>query len=203
MKSGEKLIIRYQFGQKITTDDFVLIIDKTDHFDPDFQGRYFFRINSKEYLSSYLASNLSVVPENLNAKTIKISLMDFNKFKARDFVRIIDDLYLLSSTEKKNQTISQKIDFLDEQIQGTEEKIRGFDEYFENFTIENKTISLQNDLSKTIGYLNALDSQRIQAQENLSAIEIVLDQLEKDDHVMINPFLAERLPDFISDAIKS
>ncbi len=202
-QDSKKIISEYEFGEEISNDNFNFLIEKTDFFNEDLFGRYYFIVNSKESLVNYLKKNLIVIPENFNAKTIKIGITDYNKYKARDFVNIVDELYLLSSTEKKNQTISQKIDFLDEQIESTEDKIQGFDKYFENFTIENKTVSLQNDLSKTIGYLHALDSQRFNAQESISAVEIIRSRLNNDEELILNPFFIQKLPQFIREAINS
>lgn len=179
------------------------MIEKTEDFSPNLFGRYFFKINSSEALLSYFENNISVLPENFNAKTIKISLTDFNKYKARDFVNTINNLYVLSSTDTKNQTIKQKIQFLDDQIELTEETIQEFDAYFENFTIENKTVSLQQDLSRAIQFLNTLDSQRFNLQEHFAAVNLIKEKIKKDENLIVNPFIMSRLPQFISAPIHS
>jgi capsular exopolysaccharide synthesis family protein len=199
---GEDIIEEYSFGEEISNQDFNLLIEKTDFFNQDVYGRYFFRINSFEALIAYFEQNLTIQPENFNAKTIKISLTDYNRYKARDFVNIISNLYLEYSTETKNQALKQKIEFLDRQIKSTESRISEFEEYFENFTIENKTVSLQQDLSRTIELLNALDSQQFRLQEHYSTAEVVKDRIQKEGDLRLNPFILELLPGYISEALE-
>ncbi len=201
VKNGKTISEQFAYDEPIQTEDFNLLIEKTKKFPSDPSGKYFFIINSDEAIVSFLEQNMSIAPENLNASTIRIGLEDFNKYKARNFVRIISELYLDYTTEKKNQTIIQKIQFLDEQIEDAETKLQEFDEYFENFTIENKTVSLQQDMSKTIEMLNALDTQRFSLNQKVRAIKLIVDQLETTETISLNPVLLEQFPKYISQAV--
>ncbi len=199
-QNGSRVIKEYQFGQEITNDDFNLLIEKSDNFSRESIAKYYFTINSEEALIRSLEENLTVVPENIRAKTIKISFTDYNRFKARDFVKTISELYLEYTTETKSQTIIQKINFLDEQISDAEDKLQEFDEYFENFTIENKTVSLEADLSNTIEVLNVLDTQRYALQEKIQAVGTLVSRLESDSPENLNPLLLNKLPNYIVEA---
>ena len=190
-----------RFGQEIITDDFNLLIEKTSHFDKSIFGKYYFIIHSEQGLLNYFKNNLQIQPENFNAKTIRISLADYNRNKAQDFVMAIDTLYLKYTTESKNKALEQKILFLDRQIKATEKRLQEFEAYFENFTIENKTVSLQSDLSKTITLLNSLDSQRFYTKEQYNNIKIIQDQVEEGNALSANPYLIRQLPQFISEAL--
>ena len=150
----------FQFGQDIETPEFNLLIEKTNFFQEDSKGRYFFKMNDIEALVNYFQTNVSVEPENLRAKTIKIKLKDFNPSKARDFLMAIDTLYLEFTKRAKNQTLDQKINFIDDQIASTENRLSEFEIYFEDFTIDNKTVSLENDIAETIMQLEQLDTQQ-------------------------------------------
>ena len=90
VKNGSKVEKKYAFGEEIKTEDFNLLIEKTEFFSEDLQRDFYFTVNSQEALINYLQSNVEVTPENLNAKTIRVSFTDHNRFKARDLVKLID-----------------------------------------------------------------------------------------------------------------
>lgn len=202
-KDGKRLEKTYQFGESITNEDFDLKITKSENFNSGMYANYYFIFNSQEAIIEYLEQNIEINPENFNAKTIKISFQDFNRYKARDFVNSISELYLKYTTESKNIALEQKLDFLNNYIRDTEESIKEYETYFENFTIENKTISLENDLSKTIVKLDQLDSQKYNLQIHIDNISKMLANLVRDDDMIINPITASTLPSFILSAIEN
>ncbi len=195
---GAELTSEYKFGQEIKEVPFNLLIEKTKNFSPtNGVGKYYFIINSQPSVIAYLKSNVKVTPENFNAKTIKISLRDHNRAKARDFVNAIDTLYLFYTKEVTNQALEQKIAFLNKLTEQTETRLENFEDYFEDFTITNRTTSLSKDLNETIGLLEALDSQRFQIKTNLTNIDIIEGQLKKEGQLYFNPFVARQLPSII------
>ncbi len=199
----EQFSDEFRFGQPITTENFNFLIEKTDYFTgSNVYGRYYFTVNSDDALINYLQNNVTVRPENLNAKTILISLQDFNKYKARDFVTAIDTLYLAYTKETKNKVLEQKINFLDEQISATEEKLESFEDYFESFIIQNRTTNLENDLSRTINTLNVLDSQRFNVRSRLADIELMEKQLLSDEPLIVSPIFLNQMPELIASQLR-
>lgn len=196
---GEETGEIYSFGEEIKDSNFNLLIEKSTNFQfPAAQGMYYFTINSRDELIGYLQRNVKVAPENLNARTIRISLTDHNKIKARDLVTAIDTLYLEYTRQAKNQTIDQKISFLDSQIDETEAKIEDFEEYFETFTIDNRTTNYQTEIAKTIILLNSLDSAESRLENELAEIELLMDQIATDGILMVSPLLLNQLPSVVS-----
>ncbi len=202
--NGEVYSSTHRFGEPISTDNFNFLIEKTPYFkEEEVLGKYYFVINSTDALINYLQGNVTVRPENLNAKTILISLQDFNKYKARDIVTAIDTLYLGYTKDTKNTVLEQKIKFLDEQIASTEQKLEFYEDYFESFIIENRTTNLQTDLSNTIKTLNMLDSQRFNIRSRLTDIELMEKQLLSDEPLIVSPVFVNQLPALIAGELKS
>ncbi|GAB4235850.1 MAG: tyrosine-protein kinase [Ekhidna sp.] len=197
-----KISNQYQFGEEISTDHINLLVQKTPYFKDVIGDQFFFTINSNEALIDYLQETLEVVPENFNAKTIKISLSDHKASKARDLVALIDSLYLDYTKEVKNQAIEQKIDFLDRQIQQTEEKLTEYEAYFEEFTIENRTTDLDEDLNRTIMQLSLLDSQRYNLRSRLADINLLDQQIKEKGPIILNPLTAEYFPKTLMEALE-
>lgn len=202
-KGEESFSKTYSFAQEIMTSDFNLLVEKTEQFDSGDDNRYFFVVRSPEQQLALLQSNLEVIPENFNAKTIKVSLTDHNKLKASELVNLIDSLYLDYTKEVKNAALEQKIEFLDQQIEQTEQTLSEFENYFEEFTIENRTTDLGQDLNRTLMILNQLDSQEFFLKRNLQDLNIIQKQAEKNNPLLVGPFLLEKFPSVLSEAVIS
>ncbi|MBW8049640.1 MAG: polysaccharide biosynthesis tyrosine autokinase [Cytophagales bacterium] len=185
---GEKPVSNtYKFAQKIENKDFVLTLYKTDFLSEGDAEKgkslvssfikniltwigigtngnnsgYFFRVNSKAALTNYMANNLSVQILNVNANTIKISLKDYNRVKAQDFVNAIDSVYLKQTIENKNKASEQTIAFVDDQLVLTEVKLQKYELELERFLRENKTANVQTVFSKFVEKIEELEKQRL------------------------------------------
>jgi tyrosine-protein kinase Etk/Wzc len=168
-----------KFNEKIETPHFVFTIELTNSYDPETSNnKYYFTINSNRSLINYLSSNINVEPINFNANTIRISFTDHNKFKARDLVNAIDTLYLNYTQEEKNKANKQKIGFLDEQLAQTELKLEKLENYFENFTIDNKTINLQSEIGQAIRIMEQIDTQRYELRTKLVKVTKLYNQIK-------------------------
>jgi tyrosine-protein kinase Etk/Wzc len=192
----------YQFGERIVTDNIELIVFTTKYFEPKSDRFHYFIINSNDALISYLEHNLTVVPLNLNANTIKISLKDNNASKARDLVNALDSLYLGYSQEEKNRENIQKINWLNTELKNIEGELEGFENYFENFTIENRTNDLDADLEKTINFINEVDSQRYELTKKHNYAKTLLKSLEEDKLDLVSEINPNQFPKFISENVE-
>jgi tyrosine-protein kinase Etk/Wzc len=176
---GKNYNSNHEFGETIRTDLFEIRLMKTPFFDPDARdSEFFFRINSQSALLDYIEENFNVEPLKLNTNTIKISFQDYNQQKARDLVNAIDTIYLKYTKEEKNKANSQKIDFLNLQLESTEKQLSDFEGYFEDFIIKNKTTDLQDKLDETIRIMNEIDSNRYQLQIKLTRLEELKSSLD-------------------------
>jgi len=174
---GQHFESTYSFGEKIETEHFMFKIELTDYYQHGTQdNEFFFYVYSRQYLLDYIADNMSVIPLNLNANTIQISFKGYNRFKARDLVHAIDTIYLNYTQEEKNKANSQRIAFLNQQLESTEQRLADFEDYFERFIINNKSIDLSDNLAETIDILNSLDSQ----EYNIKILQMRLEQLQQE-----------------------
>ena len=200
---GDEIIGTFQFGEEIVTNDLNLLIEKTPSFsNSNGEGKYYFTINSTPALIRYFQNNVKVEPLNFNAKTIRISISDHNKYKAQAFVQAIDTLYLAYTKEAKNKAIEQKISFLNTQLEQTNQRLEEFEDYFEDFTITNRTTSLENDLGEAIANLEILDTQYVSLKTALTNFELVSDQIDSDQPLVIGAFTTSAMPSVLGTALK-
>ena len=185
--NGESVSGNYQFSLPIETAQFTFTLKKTSYFNDELlDENFYFIVNSHEVLVDYLENNITVEPLNLNAQTIKVSFKDHNKYKAHDLVNAIDTLYLRYTYNQKNLANENKILYLNEQMDETEKILSEYEDYFENFTIENKTVNLDEDVKKTLEFLNQLDSQRLELRSRIKHIEEIWEQIITENLEDIN-----------------
>ncbi|MGF1637386.1 MAG: GumC family protein [Cyclobacteriaceae bacterium] len=179
---------RFNFGDSVISPHATFVISRSASFDSQaINKRYFFRINSLQGFTRYLSENTVVQPLDFNARTITISFKDYNPLKARDILTAIDTLYIYFTQFEKNLANNQKIEFLNQQLSQTEEKLSELENYFENFTITNRTTDLNQNLGKTILWLERLDSQRFEIEKKIELTNNVYGQMMSEAPLRLNP----------------
>ncbi|MBK5279250.1 MAG: AAA family ATPase, partial [Bacteroidia bacterium] len=188
-------------GEELSNEYFKLLIEGTRFREVKDANEYFFVINSRNALLDYLSINTSVDPLNFNANTIQISFKDFNALKAHDVVNKIDSLYLLYSNEQNNLTNKQKIDWLNNELDQVELKMGDFENYFENFTLQNKSSNVDDDLRKTIFLINQTDSQRYDFNKRIVELSSLMDELGTGFQIQVSQ--QKFLPDYLNKKIEN
>ncbi|MCB0504629.1 MAG: polysaccharide biosynthesis tyrosine autokinase [Cyclobacteriaceae bacterium] len=175
------------FGDSIRSQHLQCVVHFNKSFTREAGAEFYFKINSKEELINYIESNLTVEPLNLQANTFKISFKDHNYNKAHALVSAIDTLYYNYSLQEKTKANRSKIEYLNEQLRETEKKLDDFESYFEEFTIDNQTVNLDEDVKRTIEAINSLDSQRINVNERIEEIELFQKKLSSIPYENLTP----------------
>ncbi len=180
--NGEEVQGRY--NSPVIARGVTLTIVKNTNFSKGDEVGYFFIINSRDLLLDYLLTNLTAEPLNFNANTIRISFKDHNPYKAQNILHKIDTLYLQYSNEQKNLANKQKIDWVSNELVTIETKMEDYENYFENFTLQNKTNNLDDDLKKTVTAINRIDSQRFELSKKSNELDQLLTNLSKENFII-------------------
>jgi len=188
---------RGRLGDVLVLPGIRLTIRKTNSFVGPEQTDYSFVINSRKKLLEYLTHNITVEPLNFSANTIKISFRDHNAYKAFDITNHIDSIYIKYSTEQKNLATKQKIEWLNNELDQVEQKMGDFENYFENFTLQNKSSNLNEDLKRTINQINKIDSQRFELNKRIALLNSLIDELNAGNY-LISFSHQQFLPDYIN-----
>ncbi len=163
---------------------------------------YYFVINSRESLVSYLSSQSTVEPLNLSANTIRISFKDYNALKAHDIVNKIDSLYILYSNRQKNLANKQKIEWLNKELAEVEKRMEGFENYFESFTLQNKSNDVAQDMRRTILQINRYDSQRYSLNKKIIEINDLIENLVSEKRAP-SSYQYAFLPDYLNKRLEA
>ena len=191
-----------KFGVPINVNGITLNISEKKTGVKNQENNYYFIINSRESLVNYILQGLSVVPINFNANTIRISFTDNNAFKTSIIVNTIDSLYLYYGNQQKNQASAQKIQWLNRELLGIEEKMGGYESYFKNFTIENRSSNVTNDLQQVIVKINKLDSQRYDIAKRIGDLNSLIDDLPRNNFKYSISSLAH-VPDYVARKLET
>lgn len=185
--SGENTEKTYSFNEKVDLDGFSFMLSTTNYYSQSITDEnFYFIIRNKESLIDYLENNITVEPLNFNANTIRVTFKDYNRYKAQDLVRAIDTLYLTYTFNQKNLANENKIVYLNSQLNETERILENYEDYFENFTIDNRTVDLDADVANTIQIMNELDSSRFNLKLRIDHVEDLLEKIITENLEDIN-----------------
>jgi tyrosine-protein kinase Etk/Wzc len=173
--------IKGNYGSKLSLDAIDLVIQKNSSFVRGDEVGYYFVIYSEAVLLNNLLTQLKAEPLNYRSNTIRISFRDNNRFKANAVISKIDTLYLHYSNEQKNLANRQKIDWLTNELHLIEKRMEDFENYFEDFTLQNKTNDINDDLKKTVAAINRIDSQRYDVSRRLTETSRLLEGVHSGD----------------------
>lgn len=171
------------YNKMLSLGGLELILARNDKFHRGDEIGYFFIIYSRDVLLNDISKNLTAEPLNFNANTVRVSFRDYNPYKAQYVLNKIDTIYLQYSNEQKSLANKQKIDWVSRELSNIEKKMEDFENYFENFTLENKTQDLEEDLKKTIEAMSRIDSQRYDYTRRVQEIDHLLAGLESGSRI--------------------
>jgi tyrosine-protein kinase Etk/Wzc len=199
---GSQEFIAGKFGQPLLVKGNRLVISKTPCKPAADANDFEFVINGKLFLIDYLSKNLKVDPLSFNANTIRVAFQDYNPLKAYDIVNTIDSLYIFYSNEQKNLANRQKINWLNNELLQVEKRMQDYENYFENFTLQNKSSDLNEDLKKTILAINQVDSQRFVLTKRLALLSEITDEI-LSDKIKISVQQKNFLPEYINQKLET
>jgi capsular exopolysaccharide synthesis family protein len=192
--------VQGRYNASVKLGGLELMFRRNSNFAKGDEIGYFFVINSNEALLNYLLTNLTAEPLNFNANTVQISFKDHNPFKAHDVLNRIDTVYLQYSNDQKNLATKQKIDWISHELVNIEKSMENYENYFENFTLQNRTNNLDEDLKTTVENINSIDSQRFNLTQQLREVDHLIDGLNSgqiyvsfSQRQLLPPGLAENL----------
>jgi tyrosine-protein kinase Etk/Wzc len=190
-----------RFGKPISLNGNEFVFARTKFFEQSDANDYYFIVNSRASLINYLSKNINVSPLNFNANTISVSFQDNNSLKAYDIVNKVDSLYIAYSNEQKNLANRQKIGWLNNELLQVEKRMQNFETYFENFTLQNKSSDLGQDLKRTIIAINRADSQRFQLAKRMTLLNETIDGIN-NGKLAISYQQRNFLPDYLNKKLE-
>jgi tyrosine-protein kinase Etk/Wzc len=139
------------------------------------KNTYFFIINDKKALIDRYHTNLNVALINAGAKTVKISLRDYNAAKAADIVSSIASGFITYDVERRSEGSKQVIDFIDSQINAVYTKLRSSETSLQEFQKETRVSDKDDFTGIYIERLTQMENEIV----NIELEEKILIEIEK------------------------
>jgi tyrosine-protein kinase Etk/Wzc len=196
----EKYSSEHLFNAPIETKYISMKAEISPYWNDSMDDEHYIIIRNHDSLIDYLESNLSVEPVNFEANIFKISFQDYSLTKAHALVNAIDTLYYQYSLEEKNRANKNKIEYLNSQLAETEKKLDDYEKYFEDVTISNRTVSLDEDVRRTVTLINQLDSQKVKLADRLRDLNNLAENVKAGKIITIS-VVNSRLPAHIMSLI--
>ena len=180
----------YKFGQQILTPQYSFKIIKTPFYKSRFhQIPFYFKINSRRALISYLNNNLQVGIQNQSARIIGVNFRDYHPVKAKDIVNTIDTIYLHKTLENKKRANIQQKAYLNRRLGEIEDSMRTYESKIQRFMLKLKTNDVNKKLGESVKEIEQLIKAKIVLNEQLASIR------ELDDLISQKSDLTGFLPD--------
>ncbi|TVR76812.1 MAG: polysaccharide biosynthesis tyrosine autokinase [Chitinophagaceae bacterium] len=132
---------------------------------------YFFILENREQLISRVSRNIQVSAINPRTKTLQIKYSDNHPQKAKEIVETLTKEYINYDLERKQESASQILNFLNNQIDVFSDDLAQFQDTIKKFRIENRYLNPTDEVQMVMGRLNRVENMMLELSFNLQAIE--------------------------------
>nr|WKN34633.1 polysaccharide biosynthesis tyrosine autokinase [Tunicatimonas sp. TK19036] len=142
--------------------------------------KFFFRINNFEQLARTYKSKLSIYPYSKESSVIDISLETSVPQKEIDFLNELTYQYTIVSLEDKNQSTSQSLSFINEQLEKTFDTLQVIENALEDFKSRNGFSQASGMLERSFDKISTLESEKAALLINKQYYQAIQQYLEEN-----------------------
>lgn len=133
---------------------------KNIKFDSAISNKYYFFFVTPATLANRYRHKLSVTPIQEEATLVTLSTSGFVPAQEIDYLNKLMDVYLQYGLDLKNQTATQSINFIEEQLGTISDSLHIAEEHLENFRLANRLIDISQEGVLVQNKLGQLDEER-------------------------------------------
>ncbi len=148
----------HRFGEVIDLGSVVVKIEKNGNGNIE-NGKYFFKINSKESLIGDAIRRLQVYKTSKDSYLVKVVYQDTVPERAKEFVDSLTREYIRHTVRNKTSAAEQKLKFINQQLAIINQNLRDSEVKLENFKRENRLMDLSTEITTTINKLSQFDTK--------------------------------------------
>jgi len=148
----------HKFGEVIDLGSVVVKIEKDGNSNIE-NGKYYFKINSKESLIGDAIGRLQVYKTSKDSYLVKVVYQDTVPERAKEFVDSLTREYIKHTVRNKTSAAEQKLKFINQQLAIINQNLRDSEVKLENFKRENRLMDLSTEITTTINKLSQFDTK--------------------------------------------
>ncbi|MCJ7448902.1 MAG: polysaccharide biosynthesis tyrosine autokinase [Bacteroidales bacterium] len=152
------------FGERFNEMGFDFIINPRNgnsiYFDPDASNKYYFYFVALASLANSYRSKLSVTPIEEEASLVTLSTSGFVPQQEADYLNKLMRVYLQYGLDLKNQTATQTLNFIEEQLGTISDSLHLAEGDLESFRLVNRLIDISREGIAIQNKLEQIDGER-------------------------------------------
>jgi capsular exopolysaccharide synthesis family protein len=159
---GETITTDYTFGKEYNTPAFNIIVQLTDNNPSTWNKRYYFIINDLNEKAEEIEKDIEIDVDNLYGGKIVINYKNPNREKCQEVVNTIAQEIVQLSLERKTQSASKVIEFIEMQIDSLEKELYNQENILKNFKKQNQIISPSIAETSITQKLSEIDQEQLE-----------------------------------------
>ncbi|MCK4923090.1 MAG: polysaccharide biosynthesis tyrosine autokinase, partial [Bacteroidales bacterium] len=131
-------------------------------------GKYVFVVNGVSGLSYYYKNRLTISSnDERRGGVLYLNITDFNSQQATDYLNKLMTVYIKQGLEEKNQTVTNSIEFIDDQLGIIDDSLRITESNLQKFYIANSLIDISSEGAQIYEKLN--NYEKVQSELELKS----------------------------------
>ncbi|MCQ6960887.1 GumC family protein [Mucilaginibacter aquariorum] len=178
-KAGAKEVSKsYKYNTPITVGPTTFSIKPTDYIGDN--TLYLFKFNIPEDFIGRVRGGLRTSEMVKNSNILLLQQTDANPQFAADVLNAIMKEYLIYDRNRKTQSASQMINFIDDQLKYLSGAVKGSEKSILEFKQKNKLMEVSSSAETALSKAKDIESQQAILKLQLIAIEQLRDQIDKE-----------------------
>ncbi|WP_194778215.1 GumC family protein [Pararhodonellum marinum] len=169
----------FSFGQWVSLP-FMRI--KVNHTSSDVSGKILVKLRDKSSLISQYASSLQVRPVDKMSTILELGINTNLASKGRDYLNALMQAYIENELEQKNQTATNTVKFIDDQLEGLSDTLNFIENRLEAFRSTNRIYDISSEGSEVFQRLSGLDRELAQEELKREYYRNLSNYLVKEDY---------------------
>ncbi|TNE74208.1 MAG: hypothetical protein EP333_06040, partial [Bacteroidetes bacterium] len=172
-KGGKQVELNGKLNQRIQNDDFDVVIKAVDevHFDKAMEeNELFFVFNSTKSVSERLITGLTIMPLDVNAKTISISFRGYNAQMCHDLTSAVANSFFKFDEELKRRGSENVLSFIDVQLDSLSTELKASKDSLMFFQRQSNLPDPETVVESITDNINKLQDQLFEVEEELGAL---------------------------------
>ncbi len=178
-KAGTKQILNtYRYNDPVTIGPTTFIIKASNSIATN--AVYLFRFNTPEDLLGRVRGGLRTAELSKNSNILQLQQTDANPKFAADILNAVMKEYLLYDRNRKTQSATQMINFINEQLEYLSSKVKGSEKSILEFKQKNKLMQVSTSAESALAKAKDIESQQAILKLQLIAIDQLKEQIDKE-----------------------
>jgi tyrosine-protein kinase Etk/Wzc len=182
-----KIRVKHAFGELYQNGDLNFIVSHNPNFNPGLlpgflrTGKYCFMVNNLDRLAYECQAALSVAFTDKMTSVLRLTMSGSSRAQVVDYLNALMKEYIQSSLELKNQTATNTINFIDDQLNGIKDTLMNAELSLQDFRSRNQLVSVSAEGAAVMTQIDRLAQEKALIDIQVKYYEYLLQYLKGND----------------------